>query len=65
MIFDEKCINRGEEMDILHEDGSNMMGIEFIYWCPKCGTILVWYDSDKIENTDWKIPGLLGNLSSL
>ncbi len=34
----------------------NMKGLEYIYWCPECGTILEWYDSDEIREGNWKRP---------
>jgi len=54
-IFDEKCIECKDEMICLHENGKDLYGTEYIYWCPNCGTILRWYDSFPIRDRDWML----------
>ena len=66
--FDKKCQNCQEEMTLLHESGRIWScGMKCIYWCPKCGTILQWYDSLPIESNDWTFPTTLyrAHLNSL
>jgi len=54
--FNEICKKCKHTMDNIHEDGRNTYGFSYIYWCPNCGTILRWYDGNKIEENDWQIP---------
>lgn len=58
--FDEKCKGCSCEMEHIHEYSSwSMYGSDMIYWCPKCGAIVSFYESNSSplpSDDDWKYP---------
>jgi len=55
--WDEKCKICGTEMKHIKEDCHQCSrGCDQIYWCPKCGTLLDFYDSWIPDEKDWHIP---------
>ena len=63
--FDEKCKNCSYEMELLLEHStSSMYGFDMIYWCPGCGTIVSFYESNSSplpQDDEWKYPKTIGN----